>query len=176
MVWPDIVVGLLLAFGAFRGWRVGLIGELRGTVAFAAAVVAAFTYPGTWDGFAHDRTGLGPGSAHVLALLAYAAAAYAVVFMLGFALGRIAKLPIIGIVNAALGASIGIVKTTIFAWAILYVALFFPLSHELRDDLHRSRAVAVLESPNERFDATLRSSLPWFVRPYSSDIFARHHV
>ena len=176
MAWPDIVVLLLLLFGALRGWRVGLIGELTGMVALATAVTAAFAYPGMWDGFAQQRTGLGPGSAHVVAMLAFAAAVYGIVFMVGFAFGRIAKLPIIGTVNAGLGAAVGVVKTTIIVWAILYVALFFPLSRDLRNDLRRSRFVVVLETPNDRFDETLRSSLPWFVRPYSADLFARHRV
>jgi len=176
MVWPDIIVVLAVSFGAIRGWRVGLVGELTGLVALAAAVFAAFSYPGIWDGFAHERTGLSLGSVHVVATIAYAVAAYAIVFTIGAVFGGIAKLPIIGTVNAALGAGIGVVKMAIFAWTVLYIALFFPLPSDLRAALHDSRSVNVLESPNERLDETLRSSLPSFAQPYSADLFARHHV
>jgi membrane protein required for colicin V production len=176
MEWPDIAVGLILAFGAFRGWRVGLIAELTGIVALVAAIVAAFAYPGMWDGAIHERFNVGAGSAHVVGLLAFAGLAYFIVSAIGFALGRIAKLPIIGTANAALGSALGLAKSAIFVWAVLYVALFFPLSHDLRKDLHRSRLVSLLASQDEGLDDTLRSSLPWFVKPYSTDIFARHRV
>jgi membrane protein required for colicin V production len=176
MAWPDTVALLVLIFGALRGWRVGLVGELTGMVALAAAVVAGFTYPGIWDGAVHERTNLAPGSAHVVGLIAYALAAYGIVFLAGSLLGRIAKLPIIGTLNAALGAAIGLVKMTILLWAVLYIALFFPIPSDLRRGLHDSHAVALLQSPNARIDDTLRSTLPPVVQPYSSDLFARHRV
>jgi len=180
MDWPDILVGLVLAYGTYRGWRVGLIAELTGIIALGVAIVAAFTYPGTFDGFVHQRMNLGPGSAHVVGLCAYAGIAYAIVAAIGYALGRIAQLPLIGTVHAALGAALGLAKSTLFVWVVLYVALFFPLSRDLRKDLHHSWLVGAIASENAGLDGTLRSSLrnslPSFVQPYSDDIFARHRV
>jgi uncharacterized membrane protein required for colicin V production len=176
MAWPDVAIGFVIAVGALQGWRRGFISELTGTVAFAAALAAAFVYPGNWDGFVATVTRLGPGSSHVIAMIVFATFAYAVVFAIGTFLGKLAKLPLIGTVNGALGAAVGLVKATIFVWVVLYVALFFPLSRDLREDLHRSWMVAVLEGPNARLDGSLRSSLPWFVRPFSESIFARHRV
>ena len=176
MAWPDIVIGLGVVAGVVQGWRRGLIAELTGTVALAAGVGAAFIYPGMWDGAAQALTHLGAGSAHAIAMLVYAALAYALVFALGSALGLVAKLPLVGTANAAFGGLVGLVKTVAFVWVVLYVALFFPLSRDLRQDLHDSRLVAVFEGPNARLDTTLRSSLPSFMRPYSESIFARHRV
>jgi membrane protein required for colicin V production len=176
MAWPDLAIGLVAAVGVWQGWRRGLISELTGTVAFAAAIAAAFVYPGMWDGFFAALTHLGPGSSHVVAMIVFAGVAYALVFALGALLGTIAKLPVIGTANGALGGVVGLVKTTVFVWAVLYVALFFPLSRDLRDDLHHSWLVAMLEQPNAKLDGTLRSSLPWFVRPFSESLFARHRV
>jgi membrane protein required for colicin V production len=176
MAWPDLAIGFIVALGVWQGWRRGLISELTGTVAFAAAVAAAFLYPGMWDGFAQTLTHLGAGSAHVVAMLAYAAVAYAVVLAIGSALGAVAKLPIIGTLNRALGGIVGLVKAIVFVWVVLYVALFFPLSPDLRGDLHNSRLVALFEEPNASLDATVSASLPWFLRPYSDSIFARHRV
>jgi len=176
MQWPDIVIAVIVLFGAWRGWRRGLIAELTGTVAFAAGLVAAFSYPGMWDGFVQAHSHLGPGSAHVIAMLGYAGLAYGIVFVLGGVLGGVARLPIIGTANAALGSLVGLVQAGLFVWAALYVALFFPLSRDLRDDLHHSKLVAALEFANPRLDGSLRSSLPWFVRPFASGIFARHRV
>jgi uncharacterized membrane protein required for colicin V production len=176
MAWPDLAIGLVTTLGVWQGWRRGLISELTGTVAFAAGVAAAFVYPGMWDGFVASLTHLGPGSSHVVAMIAFAGVAYALVFALGAVLGTVAKLPVIGIANGVLGGMVGLVKATIFVWVVLYVALFFPLSHDLRQDLHESRLVAVLEQPNPKLDGTIRSSLPWFVRPFSESLFARHRV
>jgi uncharacterized membrane protein required for colicin V production len=176
MAWPDIVVGLIFAFAALRGWRVGLIAELTGTLALFAAIGAAFAYPGMWDGLMVTMLHLGPGSAHVAGMFAYAAVAYAVVSAIGFALGRVAKLPLIGTANAALGSAFGLAKSMLFVWVVLYVALFFPLSSDLRADLHRSYFVAMLSSHDAALDDTLRSTLPQFVRPYSDNVFARHRV
>jgi uncharacterized membrane protein required for colicin V production len=176
MAWPDLAIGLLAALGVWQGWRRGLISELTGPVAFAAAVAAAFVYPGMWDGFFATLAHLGPGSSHVVAMIVFAGFAYALVFALGAVLGTVAKLPVIGIANGALGGVVGLAKTTVFVWVVLYVALFFPLSHDLRQDLHHSWLVAMFEQPNAKLDGTLQSSLPSFVRPYSETLFARHRV
>jgi hypothetical protein len=109
-------------------------------------------------------------------MLGYAALAYGIVFALGHILGGIAKLPLIGTANAALGGLVGAVQACVLLWAVLYVALFFPLSPDLREDLHHSKLVSVLALAYPRLDDTLRSSLPWFVQPFAADIFARHRV
>jgi uncharacterized membrane protein required for colicin V production len=64
--WPDLVIGAILLLGALRGYTRGFVMELTGALALAAAVVAAFMYPGVWDKPLGDATHLGPGSAHVL--------------------------------------------------------------------------------------------------------------
>jgi uncharacterized membrane protein required for colicin V production len=174
--WPDIVIGLAVLFGLWRGWKRGFIAELTGTLALAAGVAASFAYPGMWDTAVQNRTHLGPGSAHVVAMLGYDALAYGIVFALGHILGGIAKLPLIGTANAALGGLVGAVQACVLLWAVLYVALFFPLSPDLREDLHHSKLVSVLALAYPRLDDTLRSSLPWFVQPFAADIFARHRV
>ncbi|MGH7727505.1 MAG: CvpA family protein, partial [Vulcanimicrobiaceae bacterium] len=136
----------------------------------------AFTYGGAWDGATETLTHLGAGSAHVVAMLAYAATAYLIVFVLGSVLSGIAKLPLIGIGNAVLGAAVGFAKATIFVWLVIYVALFFPLSREVRGDLHRSALVAILERPNPSIDGDLRRMMPWFVKPFAAELFARHRA
>lgn len=176
MAWPDIVIAAILVLSALRGFKTGFVRELTGAVAFFFAIAAAFQYPGFWDATVQSLTGLRPASAHVLALILYAGAAYAIVLVIGAVLGRIAKLPIIGLANAILGAALGLAKAMVFLWAVVYVALFFPLSRDLRHDLHQSRLVALLEEPNPPLDGTLRRSLPWYARPFAEGMFARHHV
>jgi uncharacterized membrane protein required for colicin V production len=176
MGWPDIAIGCLVLFGAWRGWRRGLIRELTGIVALGAGVTAAFSYPGMWDDAVAAHTHLGSGPAHVVGLLCYAGLAYGIVSATGRVFGRVARLPVIGTANAGLGAIVGIAQASVLLWGALYVALFFPLPPDLRDDLHHSQLVAFLQEPNQHLDETLRSSLPPFVRPYTEEMFAHHRV
>ncbi|HMD03125.1 MAG TPA: CvpA family protein [Candidatus Baltobacteraceae bacterium] len=176
MAWPDIVIGAVLLFGALKGFKRGFIGELTGFVALAAGLVAGFVYPGSWDDAVKNWMHLGPGSAHVVAMILYGALIYALVFAAGAVLSRVAKLPILGIGNAVLGAGIGLVKAALLVWAIIYIGLFFPLTKDLRDDLHQSRFVALAQLPDDALDGELRKSLPWFMQPFAGAMFARHHV
>ncbi|GAC1561463.1 MAG: hypothetical protein NVS3B17_14110 [Vulcanimicrobiaceae bacterium] len=176
VAWPDLAIGLILLLGTLAGFKRGLIDELAGLVALGFAIVAAFAYGGTWDAWLHDHARLGVGSAHIVGLVLYAAAAYAVVRAIGAALSTVAKLPIVGTANALAGAAVGFAKAAVFLWAIVYVALFFPLNASLRDDLHQSRLVAFLELPNGKLDENLRRSLPFFVQPFAKDLFERHRV
>ncbi len=176
LAWPDIAIGFVAIFGTLKGFKRGFVSELRGAVALAFGIAAAFAYGGMWDAWLHDRMHLGTGIAHVAGMVLYASLAYAVVYAIGSALAVVAKLPIVGTVNALLGALVGALKSAVFAWAVVYVALFFPLTAVLRDDLHRSHFVAALQRPNFAVDARVRASLPEFVRPFARALFDRHRV
>ncbi|MBV9648016.1 MAG: CvpA family protein [Candidatus Eremiobacteraeota bacterium] len=174
--WPDLLILVLLIIGGIRGLRRGFVSELSGAVALLVALIAAFRYPGMWDGAVMSLTHLGPGSAHVLAMSLFALAAYFIVATLAALLRPLARLPIVGFANALLGAVIGVAKAALFLWAVLYVALFFPLSPDVRADLHRSTLAQLLTFPNRQLDDGLRASLPWYVRPFAGGLFARHRV
>ena len=176
VAWPDIVIAIVVLFGTLKGFKSGLVRELTGALALAFAIAAAFRYPGMWDGFIATHVHVSPGATHVVGMVAYAAVAYAIVLALGSVLSLVAKLPLLGIVNALGGAVVGAAKALVIVWVVLYVALFFPLSHDIRDDLHRSSFVAQLERPNERFDTTLRATLPPFIAPFADSLFAEHRV
>jgi uncharacterized membrane protein required for colicin V production len=174
--WPDLVIFGVVLFAALKGWKRGFISELTGAIALAVGIGAGFQYPGMWDETVKRYTNLGPGSSHVVAMILYASVAYLIVAAIGYALGRIAKLPVIGTANALLGSGVGIVKSLVFIWAVLFVALFFPLTRDLRDDLHKSQLVVAITAPNERIDGVLKSAFPWFAKPFTDELFTRHHV
>ncbi|GAC1303194.1 MAG: hypothetical protein NVS2B3_09110 [Vulcanimicrobiaceae bacterium] len=176
LAWPDVAIGAIAIFGTLRGFKRGFVSELRGAVALAFAIGAAFAYAGAWDLWLRDRLHMGSGIAHVAGMVLYGVVAYALVYALGSALAVVAKLPLIGTANALLGAAVGLLKSAIFLWAVVYVALFFPLTADLRDDLHRSHLVTVLETPNGPLDARVRDALPDIVRPFAGELFARHRV
>ena len=176
VAWPDIVIAIILLVSTLRGIKRGMIGELTGLVALAFGISAAFAYTGTFDGFVRDHGHLGAGPTHVVGMVLYAGLAYAVVYALGAALSTIARLPILNAVNAVLGAVVGFSKGAVYLWALLYVALLFPLPRDIRGDLHRSRLVATLQTPDAWFDGQLRDKLPDFMRPYGDPILDRHRV
>lgn len=176
VAWPDLVIGILLLACALRGYKRGLIREVFGALGIVGGIAAAFSYNGIWDQLVANLTRLGPGSAHVVALVLYAAGAYVVISLAGTMLGRLTKFRFVGVGNAVCGSLLGVAKGGAVLWGILYVALFFPLSPDLRDDLHRSALVAALQRPNGSVDRTIRSTLPDFVKPYAGDLFERHHV
>ena len=176
IAWPDVVIAAIILMAAVQGLRRGFVAELAGAVAFIVAIVAAFRYSGAWDQTVAGVTRLGPGSAHVVAMVLFALLAYIIVGAVASLLRPLLRLPFIGIGNALLGALIGALKGAAFVWAILYVSLFFPLSRDLRADLHRSVLAQALTSQNRQLDEGMRSSLPWYVRPFSADLFNRHRV
>jgi uncharacterized membrane protein required for colicin V production len=176
LAWPDLIIGGITIFFAVRGFQKGFVSELAGAVAVFVAIVAAFRYTGAFDGTVTSLTGLTAGSAHAVGLLIFAIIAYAVVMLVAYALGRIAKLPMLGLVNGIMGAVIGACKALFGAFIVLYAVLFFPLPNDLRHDLHRSALVALVTQPDTSVDEAVSGLMPWFVRPLLGPFFARHHV
>jgi uncharacterized membrane protein required for colicin V production len=174
--WPDLVIGGIVLFFAWKGFRNGFVSELAGPFAIILAVVAAFRYPGSLDDDVTRYTHLGPGSAHAVGTIVFAILVYVVVSMIAWVLDRIASLPGIGIVNSAAGALIGGAKALLGAWAVLYLTLFFPLTPDLRRDLHRSPLVQLVTAPDAALDAGSYALLPQFIRPLLDPFYTRHHV
>ncbi len=174
--WPDLVIGGIALFFAWKGFNNGFVAELAGPVAVLVAIVAAFYYPGSLDDDVVNVTHLGPGSAHAVGTLLFAVIVYAIVIMVAWLLGRIASLPVIGLLNRCAGAAIGAAKALFGAWAVLYVTLLFPLTPDLRADLHASPLVHLLVAPDASVDATVREFLPSFLEPFAEPFLARHQV
>ena len=176
ITWPDLVIGAILLLFALKGWKRGFVGEIGGFIALAAAIWAGLHYPGVLDQPARDYVHVNPGSAHVVGMITFALIVYIALLAISAILSGIAKLPVIGIGNALGGAGIGVVKALLGIWVVLYVVLFFPLTPDLRTDLHNSQLVALVTAENPYVDGVVKSSMPWFVRPLVQPIFARHKV
>lgn len=176
LAWPDLIIGGITIFFALKGYKKGFVSELAGAVALFIAIVAAFRYNGSLDETVTRFTGLTSGSAHAVGLLAFAIVVYAIVMLIAWLLGRIAKLPMLGLMNGLAGALIGGCKALFGAGIVLYVILFFPLPNDVRGDLHRSTLVALVTQPDAGIDDAVRGLMPWFVRPFVGPFFARHHT
>ena len=176
MTWPDLVIGFIALLFALKGWKRGFVAEIGGFIALAAAIWAAIYYPGTFDTFFRDDVHLGGGSAHVVGMVVFALAVYVALMVISSVLSRIAKLPVIGLGNGLGGALVGVAKSLVGVWVVLYVLLFFPLTRDIRTDFHNSALVLFVTQENPQIDAFLRGTMPWFVRPLVAPLFARHHV
>jgi uncharacterized membrane protein required for colicin V production len=176
LTWPDIVIGALGFVFTLKGWKRGFVSELAGMVAFFVAVVAAIRYPGSLDDLAQRYLNLSGGTAHLAGMVAFALAWYLAVMAVAWIFGRFAKLPVISLGNSAAGALIGLMKALAGVWAVLYIALFFPLPHELRADLHRSTLVSLVTQPNATVDAIMQGALPSFIKPIADPMFENHRV
>jgi uncharacterized membrane protein required for colicin V production len=174
--WPDLVIGGVTLFFAVRGYAKGFVSELAGAVAVFVAIVAAFRYTGSLDGIVTSMTGLTQGSAHAVGLLLVAIAAYLLVMLVAYLLGRAAKIPGLSIVNGVAGALLGGGKALFGAFLVLYVVLFFPIPNDLRTDLRRSPLVALVTQPDAAVDDAARTLVPWFLRPVTNLFFARHRL
>lgn len=176
LAWPDLIIGGITIFFAVRGFQKGFVSELAGAVAVFVAIIAAFRYNGSFDETVTRFTGLTHGSAHAVGLLIFAIVAYAIVMLIAWLLGRVAKLPVLGIANGIAGALLGACKALFGAFLVLYAVLFFPLPRDLQNDLHRSALVSLVTQPDPAVDEAVRGLMPWFVRPLLAPFFIRHHV
>lgn len=176
VVWPDVIIGAILLIALLKGYKRGFIMELSGAIALVLALVTPWFYGGAFDEPLQRWAHVGPGAAHVISMFAVGIATYAGVMLLARALSVVAKLPVLGLGNALGGAAIGLLKAAVALWLVLYVALFFPLSADIRADLHRSALTQLLTQPNRRIDDAIVATLPGFTRPLVQPVFARHRV
>ena len=154
--WPDIIVVAILGIATFKGYRNGFVSELSGAIALAAALIVPWYYSGFADTFLQVTFKLGPGSAHVIGLFLTGLAAYVAVVALAWFLNGVVKLPLV--------------------WFVLFVALYFPLSPDIRADLHAATLPVYFTKANAGIDAAIQGALPWFAKPVLNPYFSRHHV
>ena len=174
--WPDLVIVFVIGFTTYKGYRRGFISELGGLIAIIAGFVAPRFYNGFADALIDHYTKLGPPISHGIGVLGSGVAAYLIVLAIVFILNRIAKLPVLGMGNAVAGGTLGFLKGTILLWLILFVALFFPLTTEIRDTLHHSILTQYITAVNAPIDDAVQWFVPPLVKPFLAPIFARHHV
>lgn len=174
--WPDILIVVILIIAAFKGFSRGFVSELGGAVAVVAALITPWYYNGTFDAWLESAVHLGPGSAHVVGMFLTGFITYAIVLAISWVLNRFAKLPILNIGNSLGGAVVGFAKGAVLIWLVLFIALYFPLSADIRKDLHESRFAASFTGPDHTIDHALEATVPWFARPFLMPYISRHHV
>ena len=174
--WPDAIIAIVLGIATYKGYTRGFVSELGGAVAVTAALVTPWFYNGFLDSQIAAVTRLGPGSAHVIGMFCTALLTYVALLIVARLLGAIAKLPVLGIGNALGGALIGFAKGAILLWLVLFIALFFPLSPDIRAGLHQSLLAPYLVEYDAQIDDAILSTIPWFARPFVQPYFRRHRL
>lgn len=176
MTWPDILILAVLLIGALKGFKRGFVSEIGGFIAIVLAFWAGLHYNGGFDDLVQHLTNTTAGSAHVIAAIAFAISIYVVLLLLSNVLAVFAKLPVLGLANNLLGIPVGILKAAVLVWAVIFVALLFPLPSDVRSDLHRSSLVSVATQPNAQVDTWFVNSLPWFARPFVQGFLKSNRV
>jgi membrane protein required for colicin V production len=174
--WPDVVIALIVAGATIKGFSRGFVAELTGIVALVAGFVAPWWYNGAADGQIQSVTHLPDGQAHIVGMVLTGIFAYVVVLVVAAILGRIAKLPIIGTGNALGGALVGIVKGAVVVWLLLFVALFFPLSPQVRGQLRDARLVGYFTAFDDVAGTAIERYAPPFVQPVVAPLLQRHQL
>jgi uncharacterized membrane protein required for colicin V production len=174
--WPDLLIVVVLVIATFKGFTKGFVSELGGMVAVVAALIAPWYYNGAFDGWLESTTKLGSGSAHVIGMFLCGFITYAIVIAASWVLNGFAKLPVLNVGNSFFGACVGFLKGAVLVWLVLFIALYFPLTPDLRGDLHHARLVSTFVAPDENIDKSIEFVLPEFARSTFEPYFQRHHV
>jgi uncharacterized membrane protein required for colicin V production len=174
--WPDLLIGVILLIGMAKGFSRGFVSELGGAVAVVAALITPWYYNGAFDPRLEKDAHLGTGSAHVVGMFLTGIITYAIAIALSWMLSRIAKLPVLNIGNSLGGAAIGLCKGAFLVWLVLFVALYFPLSPDIRKDLHHSHLAPFFTQENHAIDGAIIATVPIFARPFLEPYVRRHHV
>jgi uncharacterized membrane protein required for colicin V production len=175
-MWPDIVIVIVALLGAAKGYTRGFVSEIAGAVAIVLGFCVPWWYRGAADRSIESVLHLTPGIAHIIGMILSGVAIYAIVLAIAWFVNRFARLPVINIANALGGAAVGMFKSAVLLWFVLFVALFFPLTPGLRADMHRSKLVEYLTAPNALIDYTVVVMTPKPVRSVIAPYFARHRV
>jgi membrane protein required for colicin V production len=174
--WPDLIIIVVLGIATYKGFSRGFVAELGGMVALVAALISPWYYNGAFDGWLESTFKLGDGSAHVIGMFLCGFVTYAIVIAASWVLDRFAKLPVLNIGNSIGGALVGLLKGTVLIWLVLFIALYFPLTPDIRRDLHASRLAGYFTGPDASIDKAVLGVLPDFARESVEPYFARHHV
>lgn len=174
--WPDVVIVTVLAIATIKGFARGFLAELRGAAAVLSAFAAGLYYNGVFDAALEETFKMNLGSADITGRIVSAVIVYVTVMLLFSLLSRYAKLPALGAGNAVGGGVVGFVKGAILLWVALFVSLLFPLSGQVRSDLHKSRLVGILVQQSERVDAAIYGKMPDVAKPFVKPILDREQV
>ncbi|HKW44878.1 MAG TPA: CvpA family protein [Candidatus Eremiobacteraceae bacterium] len=176
MNWVDALVVLTLAAAFWGGYRNGLVRELVGLAAVVLAWFGAAAFANPAAEWIAAQWGLAASVARVAAFWSVFLALFVAVRAAGWLLDRVAKLPVINIASGIGGGLASCVKALVLLWAILFVALFFPMDNDVRSALKTSPSATFIASFDAPVTAAIDAALPRLARPVWHVVMRKHHL
>lgn len=176
MTWADVLVALTLAVAFWGGYRSGMIRELIGILSIIVAWALAGAFAGLLSETLQLRFALSAGAAHLSAFWLLFLVVFAATRALGWLVERFTALPLLRFASGIGGGIVACAKAILLLWLVLFVALFFPISRDVRATLRKSPSVETIEALDRPAFAMLNQSLPHNARPFADLILAHHHL
>jgi membrane protein required for colicin V production len=174
--WVDALIILTLAAAFWGGFRNGLVRELVGLAAVVLAWIAAAAFANPAADWIATQWTLSPSVARVVAFWTVFLIVFVGVRAAGWLLERITKLPVINILSGVGGGLVSCAKSLVLLWAILFVALFFPVDNDVRSALKTSHGAMFIEAFDEPVTAAIDAALPKLARPVWHVVMKKHHL
>ncbi len=172
----DLLVVLLVALSAYRGFRRGLVGELLSLAAFLGALLLAFRFDASLGRvLKHIFGGLSVTEARIIAflviLIAVEVAAGVLISIVSRGVGRV---PILGGLDRVGGIVVGAVLALFAVWLVTAALLLMPLSLlPWASAVRRSETAHLLRTVTPRYGADLRAYAAHFTSGHPSATLER---
>lgn len=119
MSFLDIILGLLLAYGLYKGLKNGLFVELASLVALIAGIFGAIHFSYIAGDYLHENMQWNERYINLAAFVSTFIVIVLIVHMAGKLLTKIADFAMLGLVNKIAGALFGALKVAIILGALL---------------------------------------------------------
>lgn len=176
MNWVDALVILSLGVAFWGGYRAGVVRELIGLAAIVIAWVLAGAFAGPFSDSLGVQLGVSIAVAHLIGFWLLFLVVFAAVRALGWLLERVATLPIVKVVSGLGGGIVAAAKSMVLLWLVLFVALFFPISPDVRAAMRASPLARTIDSLDTPAYSMLESALPRTVRIVAASILKHHRL
>lgn len=119
MSFLDIVLGLLLAYGLYKGLKNGIFVELASLIALIAGIFGAIHFSYIAGDYLHEHMQWNESNINIAAFIVTFIAIVILVHLAGKLLTRIADFAMLGLLNKIAGGLFGMLKVAIILGAFL---------------------------------------------------------
>lgn len=176
MNWVDALVFLTLAVAFWGGYRSGVVRELIGLVAIVLAWALAGAFAGPFSDSLGQTWHVSVAVAHLIGFWLLFLIVFAGVRAAGWLLERVTSLPIVKVVSGIGGGLAAAAKAVLLLWFLLFVALFLPISGDVRDAMRASPSARAIDALDLPAYAMLESAMPRDVRIVTGSILKHHRL
>lgn len=170
MAFLDIVLGLMLVYGLYKGFTNGLFIEIASILALVAGLYGAFHFSDITAHYLDRELGWNPSYMNVVAFLITFFLIVILVQVLGRLLTKMADLALLGMLNRIAGAVFGTLKVAVILGALI---IFFERAnhsfHFLDDE---TKAASTLYAPLKEVGALVFGAFfPADPEPEESEVY-----